>query len=148
MKCDNSEPEEQTIARFLVGLDPKIANVVPLQQYWALNDVIKLSLKVERKHQQKEKGGFRGAAKDAPRYGSSSTNPPLKVRTNFPRKKVRPPTRINKPSLMSPNTRRCFKCPGFGHIASKCPNARMISFVEEEELIDNEQLDEDFVYSH
>jgi len=46
MKCDNLEPKEQTIARFPASLEQKIANIVQLQQYWTLNNVIKLSIKV------------------------------------------------------------------------------------------------------
>jgi len=30
MKCDINEPEEQTIVRYLGGLEPKYANVVEL----------------------------------------------------------------------------------------------------------------------
>ena len=48
MKSDNLKPQEQTIASFLVGLDMRIAKIVQLQQYWTLNYVIKLSLKVEQ----------------------------------------------------------------------------------------------------
>jgi len=36
----------------------------------------------------------------------------------------------------SNSSRKCFKCHGFGHIASDCPNRKIISLVEEE-LEDN-----------
>ena len=41
------EPEEQTVARFLNGLNPLIARKVDLQTYVTLDDVFKLALKVE-----------------------------------------------------------------------------------------------------
>ncbi|WRX27058.1 hypothetical protein QQP08_019545 [Theobroma cacao] len=47
MKCDVHEPEEQTVARYLGGLNVEIADVVQLQPYWNLNDVIRLALKCE-----------------------------------------------------------------------------------------------------
>ena len=42
------EFEEQTIVRYLCGLRYEISNIVQLQPYLSLNDVCKLSLKVER----------------------------------------------------------------------------------------------------
>jgi hypothetical protein len=46
------EPQEQTIARFIGGLRKDIGNVVELQPYIFLEDVIKLATKIER--QQKK----------------------------------------------------------------------------------------------
>ncbi|KAK0596705.1 hypothetical protein LWI29_018263 [Acer saccharum] len=48
----------------------------------------------------------------------------------------------NKPQPSSSNasSRRCFKCQGFGHIASECPNRRIVSLVEEE---NEEEMEED-----
>jgi hypothetical protein len=42
------EPQEQTLARFLGGLRKDIANVVVLQSYIFLEEVIKLTTQVER----------------------------------------------------------------------------------------------------
>ena len=46
MKCYDWEPEEQTITRVLTSLDSRIMNILQLQQYWTLNDAIKLSVNV------------------------------------------------------------------------------------------------------
>jgi hypothetical protein len=48
MKCDIHEREEQTIAHYLGGLNVDIARQVQLQQYWSLDDVIRLSMRVEK----------------------------------------------------------------------------------------------------
>ncbi|GKV08696.1 hypothetical protein SLEP1_g20294 [Rubroshorea leprosula] len=53
MKCDVREKDEQTIARYLGGLDYDISKVVQLQQYWTLDDVIQLSLRVEKQISKK-----------------------------------------------------------------------------------------------
>jgi hypothetical protein len=50
MKCDIHEKEEQTIARYLGGLNTDIAHPVQLQQYWSVEDVIRLALQVENKY--------------------------------------------------------------------------------------------------
>jgi len=39
IKCDIQEPEEQTIARYLGGLDPRCSNMVELQAYTSFDDV-------------------------------------------------------------------------------------------------------------
>ena len=56
IKCDIQEPEEQTIVRYLGGLEPKYANVVELQQFTTFNEVCVLAHKVE---QQKKRNPFR-----------------------------------------------------------------------------------------
>ena len=53
IRCELTEPQEQTIARFLGGLNREIADVVELQPFVFLEDVIKLAIKVER---QRKKG--------------------------------------------------------------------------------------------
>ena len=48
IKCDLQEPEEQTIVRYLGGLDPKYANVVDLHAYTTFDEVCVLGYKVEQ----------------------------------------------------------------------------------------------------
>jgi hypothetical protein len=40
MKCDIHEKKEQTITRYLGGLNINIAHPVQFQQYWSVDDVI------------------------------------------------------------------------------------------------------------
>ena len=47
IKCDLQEAEEQSIVRYLGGLDPKYAHVVELQSYTTFDDVCILAHKVE-----------------------------------------------------------------------------------------------------
>ncbi|XP_021737357.1 uncharacterized protein LOC110703884 [Chenopodium quinoa] len=143
MKCDNSEPEEQTIARFLTSLDPKISKVVQLQQYWSFNDVTKLAVKVEGQ-QAKEITGFKFVSKEASYRGNTPTKFPPKTNSSTSTKKVENPVTTSKPQRQgnnNPTSRRCFKCQGFGYIASECPNSRIISLVEEE-LLEEEQVED------
>jgi len=48
------EPQEQTMARFLNGLNPLISRKVELQTYFTLDDVFKLALKVEKQRKEKK----------------------------------------------------------------------------------------------
>ncbi|TXG58038.1 hypothetical protein EZV62_015867 [Acer yangbiense] len=74
LKGDLMEPEEQTIARYLGGLNYEISNVVQLQPYWTFNDVCKLAFKVEK--QQKEIRG--NGSKYGSREGFSNKGTNLK----------------------------------------------------------------------
>ena len=47
MKCDIQEKEEQTIVRYIGGLNADIAHLVQLQQYWTLDDVIRQAIRIE-----------------------------------------------------------------------------------------------------
>jgi len=57
IKCDIQEPEEQTIARYLEGLDPRYSNVVKLQAYTTFDEVCVLARKVEQ--QKKARQSFK-----------------------------------------------------------------------------------------
>jgi len=57
INCDIQEPKEQTIVRYLGGLDPRYSNVVELQSYASSHDVCVLAHKVEQ--QKKERQPFK-----------------------------------------------------------------------------------------
>lgn len=44
LRCDITEPEEQTIARFLGGLKRELADAIKLQPFWTFNDVRRLAI--------------------------------------------------------------------------------------------------------
>ena len=48
LKGEFEEPEEHTIVRYLDRLNYEITNVINLQPYFSLHDVMKLALKVEK----------------------------------------------------------------------------------------------------
>jgi len=54
IKCGLHEPEEQTIVRYLGGLDPRYANVVDLQAYTSFDEVCVLAHKVEQQKKIKQ----------------------------------------------------------------------------------------------
>ncbi|GKV45251.1 hypothetical protein SLEP1_g52360 [Rubroshorea leprosula] len=133
MKCDVREKEEQTIARYLGGVDNDISKVVQLQQYWTLDDVIRLALRVEK---QISKKNIIIASKPRDFEASQGTQASKIV--------AETPAKVEKEASSScpaqPNTRKCFKCQGFGHIASDCPNRRIITIIggEIHEVLDGE----------
>jgi len=80
IKCDIQEREDQTIMRYLGGLDPRYSNVVELQQYSTFNDVCLLTHRVEQ--QKKAKPFNRDPPKlpltENPLFNKGSFQPPPK----------------------------------------------------------------------
>ncbi|PKU68398.1 RNA-directed DNA polymerase [Dendrobium catenatum] len=135
LKCDLNEPHENTIARFIEGLQPSIANIVQLQPYWTLQDVVNLALKVEK--QQKGPKPFYHKLRDSGAEGSSK--PTRRTEGGASTSVENHPT-MSRPTPVNQgvSARKCFKCHGFGHIASNCPTRRTITLIEEEDReVDN-----------
>jgi hypothetical protein len=140
IRCDVVEQEEQMIARYLGGLRVEINDVVQLQPYWNYYDVCKLAMKVEKQQKEKRGNSFRSFTRDGvSNRGSGSTSKTTTIpKTAAAKPKNEATPGSNRPVISNTN-RRCFKCQGFGHIASDCPNRKMVTLVEE----DMEMEDED-----
>ena len=55
---------------------------------------------------------------------------------------------MHKPQQDTSKSRQCFKCHGFGHIASECPNRRVVALVEEYEAEEEEDVEEAIESDH
>ena len=135
IRANITEEREATMARFLCGLNREIANVVELQHYVEIEDMVHMAMKIER---QLRRG--RVPKSDPPYAGSSSKtkpswDPPSKPRerssyANRDEKTMTKPREISKDkgtsTFQSQRTRdiKCFCCLGTGHIASEYPNKR------------------------
>ncbi|XP_050368930.1 uncharacterized protein LOC126787035 [Argentina anserina] len=129
MRCAVTETEEQTIARYLAGLRKEIHDVLVLHQFWSFNDVYKLAIQIEK--QQKPRNKRVGAEDyEQRKFGAAKmiTNAehgkPMEVQKNLPQE-----SRTLKDG--GRKNVKCFKCSRLGHIASECPNRRIVSLVEE-----------------
>nr|XP_027098825.1 uncharacterized protein LOC113718104 [Coffea arabica] len=147
LRANIVEDREATMARFLNGLRPEIAELVELQNYVDMPELIDKASKIERR--LKRRGNPRNPNFSAtpvwrgnPTFEWERLNPGVSKFTP----KTKPPKQILKttprPSFDSSKPRsrdKCFKCQGFGHIASQCPNQRtMIVLPNENVLSDNE----------
>lgn len=140
MLCDIIEPEEQTIARYLGGLRSEIRNIVQLQPYWSYGDVEKLSFNVEKQIKENRGGTSRSWLKEG-----NSNRAPIAIGKPASAPKTdafSKPTCKQEGSASSSrsNSVRCFKCQGLGHIASDCPNCKIVPLVEENEEEFNEEV--------
>jgi len=133
IKCDLQEDEEQTIVRYLGGLVSKYSHVVELQSYTTLDEVCVLAHKVET--QMRTRLYKSEMAKPIPKGAPSNRGSPYPTRAKGPSVPIPQAPQKNPPSQTRPNPisntpRRCFKCQGLGHIASECPNRRIVSLAE------------------
>ncbi|GKV14749.1 hypothetical protein SLEP1_g25572 [Rubroshorea leprosula] len=152
MKCDVPEKDEQTIAQYLGGLDYDISKVVQLQQYWTLDDGIWLALRVEK---QISKKNITSASKSRD-FGANRGTQASKTVAKTPAKTEK---EVSSSRLAQSNTQKCFKCQGFGHIASDYPNRRAVTIIggeiheasedeaekEQNDETDSPQLEEELI---
>jgi len=129
MTCDLQESEDQTIVRYLGGLNESIRNVVELQAFSTLDEVTILAHKVEYRRKAKLKREtpkppqrtYPFPRREPPKILKPSPTPigPSTLKHNFP-----------KPPLNAQERRRCYKCQGFGHIASEYPKRRAMTMAK------------------
>ena len=149
IRANVEEDREATMARFLSGLNRDIANVVELQHYVEIEDMVHMAMKVER--QLKRKG--------AARYTSVSSTPwkpkwerndraVVKGKTEPPKEKDEGTSKNKSKVELQPSRNRdikCFKCLGLGHIASQCPNKRVMIMRDNGEVMTEGEDDSDGV---
>ena len=144
-RANIEEDREATMARFLVGLNREIQNVVELQHYVELEDMVHMAIKIE--NHVKRRGSSNTRSTPGP---SSST-----WKSNQWRKEEKPLNAKHKIELKQEGNNQgnqgkpdyfttrnhdimCFKCQG-GHIASQCPNKRVMMMQDNGEIeTDNE----------
>ncbi|GKV06981.1 hypothetical protein SLEP1_g18795 [Rubroshorea leprosula] len=150
VRANVEEDREATMARFLHGLNRDIANVVELQHYVELKDMVHMALKVEQ--QLKCKGA---TTKTGQNSGSSSS-----WKLNWSKKEenfvFKPKTAVSKSKEVGSNEKsktdntqgknrdiKCFQCLGKGHIASQCPNKYTMILKEDGEIETEGESDDD-----
>ena len=144
IKGDLREAEEQSIARYLAGMRFDIARIIYMQPYNTLQDVIKLAFKVETLNKYRSSTTTRSVAKEG--FVEDSTSRNLNDAKTTPKPQVK--SEVHKLQQESTSkSKRCYKCQGFGHIASKCPNQKVVTLVEEDEAME-ENVEEGVESNH
>ncbi|XP_071912327.1 uncharacterized protein [Coffea arabica] len=155
MRADVREDEEATMARFIWGLRAEIADVVELQHYLDMGELLDKTVKVERR--LKRRGATRQnsnfqtknwrnltiKSEISPSVAQNSSKPSvgvsrgaLKPNASFSKPTPREGFKANQ-EVFKPRNRdtKCFKCQGFGHIASQCPNQQAMLMLSNGEVL-------------
>ena len=136
LRADVEEDREATMARFLNGLKPEIADEVEMHHYVELRDMYEKALKIERR--LKRRGSSRAPATPTSSYSRNNMPrrefKPMSTPTPAPRPrfeaKSEPPkgdTKLAPKAASAPPKPRyrdtkCWRYQGLGHIARQCPN--------------------------
>lgn len=143
IQANIEEDEEVTMARFLNGLTNDIRDIVELQEFVEMDDLLHKAIQVEQ--QLKRKGvakrsftNFGSSSwkdkgkKDGAATSSSSTPIPSKTRSKSQ----------EEPSKRSRDV-KCFKCQGLGHYAYECPNKRSMVLRDGEYISESDVEEEE-----
>jgi hypothetical protein len=137
------------MARFLHELNCEIADVVEMEHYVELTDMVHQAIKVEKQFKRLARRGQPMATnspwKTAPKRDEQLQNKPkFELSKNANSKSS---TTLGNTKASSSKTRhiKCFKCQGRGDIASQCVNKRVMVINTQGELEseNQEEVDDD-----
>ncbi|KAJ4705043.1 Retrovirus-related Pol polyprotein from transposon 17.6 [Melia azedarach] len=123
------------MARFIAGLNKEIANVVDLQHYMEMEELLDKVIKVEKKIKSK---WFKSslASSSSWKFNWKHNKATLKTKEEAKKKDLDTVSKYKTEAKTFSKSReiKCFKCQGFENIASQCLNKRVMIVLENGEI--------------
>ncbi|RDX98136.1 Retrovirus-related Pol polyprotein, partial [Mucuna pruriens] len=125
-RANVKENREVTMTRFIRGLKKEIADVVELQHYMEIENLLPKAIQVEWKLNSKSSSKFVSSSSSSWRSNWKNstvvTNPKEDVIVKY--SNAPPKGKIDIDTSYRSHDIKCFRCQGVEHIASQCPNKR------------------------
>ncbi|XP_031376081.1 uncharacterized protein LOC116191022, partial [Punica granatum] len=149
IRANIEEDREATMARFLAGLNREIQNTVELQHYVELEDMVHMAIKIE--NQFKRRGNTRASQSPStstwkPNQWKKDEKQSTSMLKTKQKREATSHVPQGKTDISTSRNRdiKCFKCQGRGHIASQCPNKRVMVMRDNGDIVtDTEDSDTD-----
>ncbi|XP_057789811.1 uncharacterized protein LOC131006667, partial [Salvia miltiorrhiza] len=139
------EEREATMARFLTGLHWDIRDKVELQHYVELEDMVHMAIKIENQLKRRGNNISNGSSSKGNQWKKEA--PPREEKKPFVRSRPEGTGAANQgsPAVSDGRNRdkKCFKCQGFGHIMSDCPNRRIMILRDDGEVVTDDGTDDE-----
>ncbi|RDX72683.1 hypothetical protein CR513_47792, partial [Mucuna pruriens] len=125
-----------TMARFIGGLKEEIIDVVELQHYIEIENLLHKAIQVERKLKSKISSKFASSSNFSWRSNwkniTTVTNPKEDVIAKY--SYATPEGKIDIDTSYRSHDIKCFRCQGVEYIASQCPNKKLMIMMDNGEV--------------
>ncbi|RDX94082.1 hypothetical protein CR513_23572, partial [Mucuna pruriens] len=145
IRANIEKDHEATMARFIGGLKKEIVDVVELQHYMDIEELLHKAIQVERQLKSKSSSRFTSSSNSSWRSNWRNNkvvaNPKEDVKAKY--SNVPPKGKINPNTSYRSRDIKCFRCQGVGHIASQCPNKRAMVIRDNGEIESESSSDDE-----